>query len=338
MVIHLHSPTQPTLHDVVLEAASSLPKRLQRRHELRIVTCYVDFDAVEKLIVKLAGLVKLRSVLLMFEYMDIFRPDRRPNTARLELESLAVRCQQRNVNFDSIPVRAGGLMHAKAYALIQETAGRTVAGGVTFVSSGNATGRGLGHHQPNTELSYGLTTLKGLHDFLNVWEILARSRKPFTDAAASEDEYVFKYALFSGGMFLHKWGIPFGSQTAIRYGLTRKGKREIIQIREEFRDEFDLERETLSRQPLRLFGGLDTKVGKPLPPHFTRTYAIDTLLGRWCPLDVWTTVEEAVKEDEGFTVFVKKLMAASTPAKLQEISGKEHAFENTLLGSGLDRG
>ena len=128
--------------------------------------------------------------------------------------------------------------------------------------------------------------------------------------------------------------LPFGSQTAIRYKLTEKGQKEIIQIQMQFRGQLDFERETVSRQPLRLFGGVDTEVGKPLPRSFTRTYTIDTLLGRWCPLAVWSVVEKAIEEDEGFTVFVDKFTAATDPAKLKDISGQEAAFEQTLLEPG----
>ena len=83
----------------------------------------------------------------------------------------------------------------------------TPVGGVTLVSSGNATSRGLGHEQSNVELSSSTTTLKDVKEFLSVWKLLTRSQKDMTSAAASEDEYAFKFALFSTGVFLHKWSI-----------------------------------------------------------------------------------------------------------------------------------
>ena len=337
MAIHLHSPSQPTLHKIIVAAAAELPRRNQRRHELRIVTCYVDFGAVRQLIKELSDTIKLRSVLLMFEYMDIFRSDRRPNAAQKELEALEGWCRNREIAFDGTPVRMGALMHAKAYAVTQENSNRTLTGGLTFVSSGNATHRGLGlvQEQANVELSASMTTLKGVRDFLRVWDTIAKSQKDMSSAAASEDDYALKYALFSTGVFLHKWAIPFGSQTAIRYGLTEAGRNGIIQIQQEFKDNFDdLDRDTVSRQPLSRFGGVETKVGKPLPPQFTRTYTIDTLLGRWCPLDVWSAVGRIVDEDEKFNEFVRKLKSATAPEKLDDVVRHEAAFEHTLVERG----
>jgi hypothetical protein len=341
MAIHLHSPNAPSLHEIIVEAAAELPRRNQRRHELRVITCYVDFDAVKQLIKELSDVMKLRSVFLMFEYMDIFRSDRRPNAAQKEIESLGVWCRKHDVDFDGIPVRMGALMHAKAYAITQEDSSRTLVGGLAFVSSGNATHRGLGfgQGQSNVELTTSTTTLKGVREFLRVWNTIAESQKDMSSAAANEDEYALKFALFSTGVFLHKWAIPFGSQTAIRYGLTEAGRNGIIQIEQEFKDQFDdLDRETLSRQPLSRYGRVDTKVGKPLPPHFTRTYTIDTLLGRWCPSDVWSTVERNVDEDEGFTDFVNKLKSETTPERLGEVVRQEANFERALVDRGYIEG
>jgi hypothetical protein len=341
MAIHLHSPNDPTLHEIIVEAAAELPRRNQRRHELRIVTCYVDFGAVKQLIKEMSDVIKLRSIFLMFEYMDIFRSDRRPNAAQKELESLRAWCRRHDMDFDGTPVRVGALMHAKAYAITQEDSSRTLVGGLAFVSSGNATHRGLGfgQQQPNVELTTSTTTLKGVREFLRVWDTIAKSQKDMSSAAANEDEYARKFALFSTGVFLHKWAIPFGSQTAIRYGLTEAGRNGIIQIEQEFKDQFDdLDRETLSRQPLSRYGGVNTKVGKPLPPHFTRMYTIDTLLGRWCPSDVWSTVERIVDEDEGFTDFVNKLKSAATPEKLDNVVRQEANFERALVDRGFIEG
>ena len=337
MTIHLHSSPHPTLHKIIVEAAAGLAKPNQRRHELRIVTCYIDFGAVRQLISKLSGIINLRSVLLMFEYMDIFRSDRRPNAAQRELESLGAWCRKHDVDFDGTPVRMGALMHAKAYAITQADSSRTLVGGLTFVSSGNATQRGLGfgQEQANVELTASMTTLKGVREFLGVWDTIAKSQKDMSNAAANEDEYALKFALFSTGVFLHKWAIPFGSQTAIRYGLTEAGRSGIIQIEQEFKDQFDdLDRDTVSRQPLFRYGGVATKVGKPLPAHFTRTYTIDTLLGRWCPSDVWSAVGRIVDEDEGFADFVSKLKAATTPEKVDDVMRQEAAFERALVDRG----
>jgi hypothetical protein len=341
MTIYLHSPTHPTLHQIIVQAAAELPRRNQRRHELRIVTCYIDFGAVRQLIKELSDTVKLRSVVLMFEYMDIFRSDRRPNVAQRELESLGAWCRKLDVDFYGTPVRMGALMHAKGYAITQEDSSRNLVGGLTFVSSGNATRRGLGFEQdqPNVELTTSMVTLKGIREFLHVWDTIAKSRKDMSSAAANEDEYALKFALFSTGVFLHKWAIPFGSQTAIRYGLTEAGRSGIIQIGQEFKDQFDdLGRDTVSRQPLSRYGGVNTKVGKPLPPQFTRTYTVDTLLGRWCPLDVWMTVERTVDENKEFADFVSKLKSATTSEKLDDVMLQEAAFERTLMDRGYIEG
>src|SRR3954470_15459434 len=97
------------------------------------------------------------------------------------VDRLRVTLKRQGIEFSATAVRAGQLMHAKAYALIQLRAGEP-ASGIVCVASGNATRRGLGlvrgRERTNVELSY-VTTRKGdLRDFLSVWErLLPYARK-----------------------------------------------------------------------------------------------------------------------------------------------------------------
>jgi len=67
--------------------------------------------------------------------------------------------------------------------------------------------------------------------------------------------------------------------------MTARGREKAVQIAPELKVQgYDLGVGTLSRQPLRF------KATKVLPKPFSKTYTIDTLLGRWCPRSVWEVV------------------------------------------------
>ena len=154
-------------------------------------------------------------------------------------------------------------MHAKAYAMLQYT-GVKLEDGYVWVTSGNATRRGLGQASPNFEISSVTDKLSELREFLRIWDFLAADHSVSIDRpVASSNEYGFRYGLVASGIFLHKWSMPLSAQLALRYTMTARGREKAVQISDELQSQgFDLGVGTLSRQPLRF------KATKVLPKAF----------------------------------------------------------------------
>ena len=319
------------MQSLLLRLAGELPRPRQRRHELHILTCYMDFAAIQCLIRAVSKCTKLRKVRLIFEYMEIFR-SRRPNEVCHELEKIQAR--EPDIEFEFIPVRAGLLMHAKGYAVVQVRDG-TCIGGIAVTSSGNATIPGLGQaRRHNVEISNSARSLKDIRAFLAIMNRLAEKRVGLDDAATREDRFAFHYALLCSGVFLHKWVASLSSQIALQYRLTKEGRQNIVQLNEEFRNELTLEQSTVSRQPLQRHGMLGKLATTSLPPQFSRTWTIDTLLGRWCPREVWDIVDHTLAQNQAFQQFAEEFQMATRKTELEVICQKEASFENRLVNSG----
>src|SRR5258708_31407944 len=112
MPIVLHSDEASALHRAIDDRLENFERRRQHRHELLILTCYVDFDAVREILSMTAKKVKLSDVNLMFDYSAIYH-HRTPTEADNELRGLVRSCRQQGIKFSWTALKAGALMHAK---------------------------------------------------------------------------------------------------------------------------------------------------------------------------------------------------------------------------------
>ena len=300
-----------------------------------ILSCYVDFTAIRRLINSIRGVAHLTNVYLAFEYFEVFR-GRQPNEILSELEKLRQYCGNHNIDFAWEVIRAGALMHAKSYAVIQFAGARgrliegtrgELGGGVVCVGSGNATSPGLGSAlRTNVELTYLSKAQEDLEKFLAVWDRLMGDRRNLDEALLRFDAYEFAYSLLAHGVFLHDWRDNLTSKICVKYTLTSEGRRAIT-VNDELKSlGFDIDHATINRNPLKL--EINARI---LPPTFAGIYTVDTLLGRWCPMSIWNVVEETVSHDQQFQDFLVLFRKATRPLKLNEIAENERQIAKRLL-------
>lgn len=333
LAIHLHASKSGSLLTRIAESLEGFDRRFQRRHELRILSCYIDFESVRKLITKVAEQVRLTDVELMFEMMEVSR-GRLPNEAEHELQKIERWCQRHDRTFRWYPIRTGALMHAKGYCVVQRVQGE-VGDGMVWIGSGNATAPGLGmsRSRMNIELSSVSTSTEDVTSFLEIWDHLAENTRDISAAVEREDAYAFTYALLASGVFLHDWRDSLRSQVGVRYILTPEGRKAVSVDPQLVALGFDLEQATVNRNPL--VAEVDFPSGRSLPPSFTRRYTIDTWLGRWCPRPIWIVVEDVVGRDKAFRTFRQAFLKATESEALDRVIEQEQEIERSLVERGF---
>ena len=333
-MIILQTSNQSGLHRALVRAIDTVEYKKQREHRLLILSCYIDFDAIKKLINLVSDCVRLARVGLMFEFLEAFR-SRLPNETLLGLENLKAWCKTKQIEFFWYPVRAGALMHAKGYALVQRQ-GSSNGSGVVCIGSGNATMPGLGlstSYRVNIEIASISTSDRDLTEFISCWNRLIKDKKDLSDASKREDFYGFSYALLASGIFLHDWRDSIAAQIGIKYTLTSKGRKQLALNDPELRSlGFQAEQATISGNP---FSGVKFPASRMLPKEFSKNYTIDTLLGRWCPRSVWDVVERTIGRDENFTRFLSSFRKATSEKNLPELAKVEEAKSKRLTRRGV---
>lgn len=253
MSIHLQTSRSNSLRSAFIDALDVLKYKNQRRHKLLILSCYIDFDAIERLIRSVREKLPLSEVLLAFEFMEAFR-SRLPNETEARLERVRLQCKKQDIDFQWSPLRAGALMHAKGYAVIQVVNGDE-AQGVVCIGSGNATLPGLGiaanGARANVELACISSDEEDVGGFRSAWDHLMGSSRSLEDASRREDDYAFSYALLASGIFLHDWQATLRSHVGISYMLTPEGRKAISVDEELRRLGFDVDTASMNRNPLR---------------------------------------------------------------------------------------
>ena len=59
--------------NIISDAAQSFEKKKQLRHELWIVTCYIELNLIEKYVEYLIKTIKLTDVFLAFNFSEIYK-------------------------------------------------------------------------------------------------------------------------------------------------------------------------------------------------------------------------------------------------------------------------
>ncbi len=309
--------------DWLLTEVEDLDKRQQRRHELWILSCYVDLKAVRSIIRDLSERVRLVEVYLAFDYSEVYRYG--PRKLNRELGALRQSCTKQEIDFDVRFLAApSGLVHAKGFAVLQRV-DEEVVDGVLLLGSANLTLPGFMDGR-NVELGALTRQVKQLRSFEQtfsaLWDDLGAEK--VDDAVLARDRDLFKFALLSSGVFLHKWDGNLRQLVGIRYRLVNEDKW--AQLPEDLKAEgFELSK-TLTRHVLKL----DDLPKRSLPGEFIRNFTVDTSLGRWCPADAWAAV--AGPESEAYWEAFK---AATTDEVLAKLVGEASVRQEQLVRDGL---
>ena len=198
--------------------------------------------------------------------------------------------------------------------------------GVVLTTSANFTKPGF--KGENIEIGYLSIKKKDINGFKHaynyLWDELGRD---LGKAIFKQENYLLKFALLSSGVFLHKWTGNLSQQVGIKYVLTPLAKERGTIAPELAAVGFEAG-STFTRQVLKL----DALPKKEVPKQFITSFTIETYLGRWCPLEAWTTLS---KSFEGAAEFIQKFEAETEESVLLKLVDEALAVQNDLVEKGL---
>lgn len=308
---------------LIAETAQSLERIKQRRHELWILTCYVEFDLVEEYVDYLLKNIRITDVYLAFNFSEIYKDG--PNNTAEKLRQVTNRLEKKGIGFEWKALASSKLVHSKGYALIQRSNG-AVSGGVVLTTSANFTVPGF--KGGNIEIGYLSTKKKDINDFETTYDYLWENLgKDIDSAVFKQEEYLLKFALISSGLFLHKWSGSLSQQIGIRYELTPLAKEKGTIAPELAAVGFEAG-DTFTRQVL----NLSDLPAKEIPRSFITRFTIETYWGRWCPIDAWVALS---KSFEGANQFIQQFESATEESALIDAKEKAFAVQKDLIIKGL---
>lgn len=293
---------------LILNASKSLSKKKQLRHELWLLSCYVNFNIIKKLINNLRKEIKLTDVYLIFNFGEIFNAG--PKKTKKILNGIEIWCQKKDINFEWVAVSHSSLIHAKGYALIQKNSGK-ISDGTVIVTSGNLTKNGF--HGKNIEIGFSSNKINQLKQFVSTYDYIWENyEKDIDDKILNEEKHILKYSLLSSGVFLHKWSDTLKQELGIKYKLTKYAKNQVNMPEDLAAFGVD----TGDSCTLQIIKTLKLPE-KNIPKQFTRLYTVDTYWGRWCTKEVWNEVKKYLDDGSNFISSFNKLTTADKLASYQ---------------------
>jgi len=261
-----------------IDASKKLYRKAQHRHELSILTCYFDIEAIRRLVEELTKEVKLTEIYIIVDASDV---------NKIGVDVLDDEFNEMGIDFRIDCSKK--LLHAKAYRLRQYTAKDKWAGGILIVSSGNATNNGL--YGINTELGYLSNLKKDLDDFDDLYDDIWEKAYDLDKFKKRKREKTRYYDLLVSGVFLHKWEGNFNQLFSAKYTINKEAVSEMEQDEDliEWGVKFG---KTLS---ISIFDFSEIKQYK-ISKEFFKMFTIETYLGRWCPISAWIYINNCLKK------------------------------------------
>ena len=286
-----------TAEGVICDAIQKFERKKQRRHELWILSCYIEFDLIEEYACRLSNNIRLTDIYLAFDFSEIYKIG--PKKSKSKLDEITERLSKKKIKFEWMALASSNLVHSKAYAIMQ-IQDDSVKNGVVLTTSANFTKPGF--VGGNVEIGYISTQKKDIKDFIihynTLWKDLGRE---IGGAVKENEDYLLKFALLSSGFFIHKWAGSLRQQIGIKYELTEFAKAQGT-ISPELKLYGFETGDTFTRQALKL----DNLPTKEVPRQFIKDYTIETYWGRWCPSDAWNTLSMNFKGANEFKEAFKK--------------------------------
>jgi hypothetical protein len=313
---------------LLLENAGKISRQNDLQNDLYILTCYIEFSIIERTIRDLSERVKLSNVHLAFNFSEIYK-DGGPIETEKKLKKIQRDLKDNlEIDFSYTMLASSSLVHGKAYAIIQRSEYKTVAGNV-LVTSANFTKSGFTRGN-NVELGYVSENLSDLLEFKEVFEKLKSLLGSGTEEAIfRQEDNIFRFALLSSGVFLHKWTGNLKQHVGIKYSLTALAKNNgAIKVSPELEEIGFKASDSSTRQVLDL-GELPRKL---VPAQFISRFTIETYWGYWCPQNAWKILCSGFSESH---IFLEKLREVTTSERLEEIRQEASVTQNKLIEKGL---
>lgn len=324
MSIHiLNKDHEKSAGKILSEAVRSFQRKKQRRHELWILSCYVDMDLIESYVGHLLKSVRITDVYLAFNFAEIYKIG--PTETKDKLLSVQSNLKEIGIDFEWKALASSKLVHSKGYAIIQRVNGKA-KDGVVLITSANFTNSGF--KGGNIELGYISTKKLDLKDFENKYDYLWDGvGTDISTAVFKQNDFLFKFALLSSGVFIHKWSGSLNQQVGIKYELTELAKEkgtiapELAAVGFEAGDTFTRQVLDLSELPQ-----------KEVPSSFIKRFTIETFWGRWCPADAWKMLSSTF---EGSEEFIEEFQSAVEEETLLGIKDDAYSVQEKLVEQGL---
>lgn len=324
MPIHiLNSKHGVPARDLIIQAASGFQRRRQHRHELWILTCYVELSLIEEIVREFHETVRITDVYLAFNFSEIYKLG--PIETQRKLKIIKAHFLDMGITFEWSALQSSRLVHGKGYAVIQRFSGN-LSDGVVLTTSANFTRAGF--TGSNVELGYFSTAKRDLQRFEEAYNYLWSELGQGIDSAVFEQgSYLLKFAILSSGVFLHKWSGSLSQQIGIKYTLTSLAKEKGSIAPELAAVGFEAGN-TFSRQVLNLVN----LPQKEVPRSFMSRFTIETYWGRWCPSEAWQSLSNTFSGSEQF---IEEFLAATDEDKLLEIKKEALEVQEQLIAQGL---
>jgi len=217
------------------------------------------------------------------------------------------------------------LVHSKGYAIIQRVNNKA-EDGVILITSANFTRPGF--KGGNIEFGYISTKKQDIKDFKNKYNYLwYETGTDISTAIFKQKDFLFKFALLSSGVFLHKWSGSLSQQVGIKYELTELAKQRGTIAPELEAVGFEAG-DTFTRQVL----NLAELPKKEVSSSFIKRFTIETYWGRWCPSDAWKRLSSKFVGSEEF---IEEFQSAVKDEILRGIKNDAYCVQEKLVKQGL---
>lgn len=276
-----------------LEACARETSRPAKPRHLVVLTCYFDRTALKRTVAALCSGVRAAKGVIVYLTVAVDVGEwvrRRVSRARLR-QQLAVAANIDVSMVEVVPVQlTGRLLHAKAYGALRIEG--TTAAGFAVITSGNATGRGMGlDPKSNAEIAACITDRQGLTEFdATVSKLVTNA--PSTETLVRQNRFLRALALFSRGRFYHRWQGSLSAETRFSFTLTEAGKEAARGDAGAFPG-YESDAETKSRDPV-MIETVFRRRPRALPRSFWKVYAVETVFGHWLPEAIARLVDERV--------------------------------------------
>ncbi len=317
-----------TTKEAFLNALSELPNPKVNKHELQIVTCYINFNTLYLLIKSSIKKIKLTDVYLMFNIGEVYRIGQ--NKTISSLKRIENFCSSNSINFQwqTVSGSKGNPVHAKGYAIFQKAKKKYWV--FVLVTSSNLTRRGF-DIAGNIELGYLTREKHDFEEFQKIHNYLWKNNA-VDIKDVSENNKLFPYALLSSGIFLYKWNLNIRNLTGIKYDFTDNAKNQLRgnpkdPILKSLNTRLDTDSHTAQYLD---FSNLPQK---SFPKDFTKKYTVECYLGYWCPMTVWKIVEKNLEKD--LEEFINQFKEATSEDNILEAKEQAERDLTALYGRGL---
>lgn len=309
--------------DALANEAMILDYRKRRRHELFILTCYINLDLVEKYVDFLSETIRITDVNVLFNFAEIYKNG--IIDTHCKLKEIEKNLMSRKINFKYNLLKNGNyLSHAKGYALIQKSK-EEITDGITLITSANFTT--LGFKGVNLEIGYISRKRNDIKSFLKNYNFLTEKIGVDIEAKIlNDDKYLLQFAILSLGVFIHKWSGNLKQKIAIKYELTSKAKEQrsipqaLLNVGVELGDTFTIN-----------ILNVDELIAKEVSADFIKQNTIETHWGRWCPKVDWNM---RVSSSKKFELFIKGFQNITEKHVLDEIKVKYLKIQENLEREG----